>query len=133
MRSEVDLGNVRGVLGDLENVRLADPMKKLGYRAKVVNKQRQRYLKRWYAGWRMRFNNWSNNPGCKYLVIYIRAILTIYHQYIPACTHDCGPTSHSRILEVNPPRPTLHRKKRIFSSTYPEAPSCSAESWCCVC
>ncbi len=49
VRSEVDLDNVRGVLVDLENVGLGDPMKelrKLRYRAKVVNKQRW-YLKRW--------------------------------------------------------------------------------------
>ncbi len=47
VRSEVDLDDVSG---DLENVGLADPMKKLGnpgYRVKVVNEQRRRYLKRW--------------------------------------------------------------------------------------
>ncbi|KAK0437914.1 uncharacterized protein EV420DRAFT_154850 [Desarmillaria tabescens] len=50
VRSEVDLDDVRGVLVDLEKVGLGDPMKKLrnlGYRTKVINKQRRRYLKRW--------------------------------------------------------------------------------------
>ncbi len=50
VRSEVDLDDVREMLVGLENVGLGDPMKKLrklAYRAKVVNKQRRRYLKRW--------------------------------------------------------------------------------------
>ncbi|PBK61240.1 hypothetical protein ARMSODRAFT_1025763 [Armillaria solidipes] len=50
VHSEVDLDDVRGVLVDLENVGLGGPMKKLrkpAYRAKVVNKQRWRYLKCW--------------------------------------------------------------------------------------
>ncbi len=50
VRPEVDLVDVRGVLVDLENVGLGDPIKKLrrqACRAKVVNKQRWRYLKHW--------------------------------------------------------------------------------------
>ncbi|SJK98292.1 uncharacterized protein ARMOST_01555 [Armillaria ostoyae] len=42
VRPEVDLDDVRGVSVDLENVGLAAPMKKLRYRAKVVDKQRWR-------------------------------------------------------------------------------------------
>ncbi len=42
VRSEVDLDDVCETLVDLENVRLADLMKKLRNRA-----QRRRYLKRW--------------------------------------------------------------------------------------
>lgn len=44
VRSEVDLDDVRETLVDLENVGLADLMKELRNRAKVVNKQRRRYL-----------------------------------------------------------------------------------------
>ncbi len=46
----MDLDDVCGVLVDLENVGLGDPMKKLkkpAYRAMFVNKQRCRYLKCW--------------------------------------------------------------------------------------
>ncbi len=60
--SEVNLDDVRGVLVDLENVGLGDLMKKLRkqkYRAKVVNQQRRRYLKRWLENEIQQWGQWT--------------------------------------------------------------------------
>ncbi len=57
-----EFGRCSWVLVDLENVGLGDLMKKLRkqkYRAKVVNQQRRRYLKRWLENEIQQWGQWT--------------------------------------------------------------------------
>ncbi|PBK86660.1 hypothetical protein ARMGADRAFT_1035513 [Armillaria gallica] len=94
------------------NVIVRNPRRRLrggrlaGYRAKVVNKQQRRYLKRWLE--KLRVNNGGNRPGWPTIVLH----------------------KNPRVLKDNPPRSTS--VNTIFSSMYRVAPSCpavAAEKW----